>query len=118
MAKQKKSDADAFFTPLTKDNVVRSDIGNKNMKEGTVVSAKASKTITIAVERRVMHPLYHRIIQMRKKFYAHDEFETARMGDVVRIVECRPLSKTKKWRLVESLRRANATPPVERAENH
>jgi small subunit ribosomal protein S17 len=78
----------------------------KNEKVGQVVSTKMSKTIVVEVSRRVPHPLYKRIIGKRKKFYAHDEQSTARMGDVVRIVECRPLSKLKRWQLAEVVRRA------------
>jgi len=80
--------------------------GFKNEKIGQVVSVKMQKTIVVEVSRRVPHPLYKRIIGKRKKFYAHDEEATARMGDVVRIVECRPLSKLKRWRLAEVIRRA------------
>jgi small subunit ribosomal protein S17 len=64
------------------------------------------KTIVVEVSRRVPHPLYKRIITKRKKFYAHDENNEARMGDVVRIVESRPLSRLKRWRLAEIVRRA------------
>jgi small subunit ribosomal protein S17 len=78
----------------------------KNEKVGQVVSTKMSKTIVVEVSRRVPHPLYKRIIGKRKKFYAHDEQGTAKMGDVVRIVECRPLSKLKRWQLMEVIRRA------------
>ena len=77
-----------------------------NEKVGEVVSTKMSKTIVVEVSRRVPHPLYKRIIGKRKKFYAHDAEGTARMGDVVRIVECRPLSKLKRWQLAEVIRRA------------
>jgi small subunit ribosomal protein S17 len=80
--------------------------GNKNEKIGQVVSAKMQKTIVVEVSRRVPHPLYKRIVTKRKKFYAHDEEATAKMGDVVRIIECRPLSKLKRWRLDEVVRRA------------
>ena len=80
--------------------------GTKNEKIGQVVSTRMQKTIVVEVSRRVPHPLYKRIVARRKKFYAHDEESTARMGDVVRIVECRPLSKTKRWRLAEVIRRA------------
>jgi small subunit ribosomal protein S17 len=80
--------------------------GIKNEKIGQVVSTKMEKTIVVEVNRRVPHPLYKRIIAKRKKFYAHDEESTAKTGDVVRIVECRPLSKTKRWRLAEVIRRA------------
>jgi small subunit ribosomal protein S17 len=79
---------------------------SKNEKIGQVVSTKMAKTIVVEVSRRVPHPLYKRIIGKRKKFYAHDEQGTAKMGDVVRIVECRPLSKLKRWQLAEVIRRA------------
>ena len=78
----------------------------KNEKIGQVVSTKMAKTIVVEVSRRVPHPLYKRIIGKRKKFYAHDEEGTAKLGDVVRIVECRPLSKLKRWRLMDVVRRA------------
>ena len=78
----------------------------RNEKVGQVVSTRMSKTIVVEVSRRVPHPLYKRIIGKRKKFYAHDEEGTAKMGDMVRIVECRPLSKLKRWRLAEVVRRA------------
>lgn len=81
-------------------------IGNKNEKVGEVVSAKMQKTIVVEVTRRVPHPVYKRIIQKRKKFYAHDETGDAKVGDVVRIIECRPMSKLKRWRLGEVVRRA------------
>src|SRR3954462_6120388 len=79
---------------------------HKNEKIGQVVSTKMAKTIVVEVSRRVPHPLYKRIIGKRKKFYAHDEQSTAKMGDVVRIVETRPLSKLKRWTLAEVIRRA------------
>src|ERR1700747_1750301 len=80
--------------------------GHKNQKVGQVVSTGMQKTIVVEVSRRVPHPLYKRIVGKRKKFYAHDEEGTAKMGDVVRIVESRPLSKLKRWRLAEIVRRA------------
>lgn len=78
----------------------------KNEKVGQVVSTKMQKTIVVEVNRRVPHPLYKRIVNRRKKFYAHDEEGTAKLGDVVRIVESRPLSRLKRWRLAEVVRRA------------
>ena len=78
----------------------------KNQKLGEVVSTKMTKTIVVAVSRRVPHPLYKRIVTKRKKFYAHDETGDAKMGDIVRIIESRPLSKLKRWRLGEVVRRA------------
>jgi len=79
---------------------------NKNEKVGSVVSSKMAKTIVVEVIRRVPHPLYKRIITKRRKFYAHDETGEAKVGDVVRIIECRPLSKLKRWQLKEVLRKA------------
>ena len=78
----------------------------KTEKVGEVVSTKMQKTIVVQVSRRVPHPLYRRIITKHKKFYAHDEANTARVGDVVRIVECRPLSKLKRWQLADIIRRS------------
>jgi small subunit ribosomal protein S17 len=78
----------------------------KNEKVGQVVSTKTAKTIIVEVSRRVPHPLYKRIVKKRKRFYAHDEEGTAKMGDIVRIIECRPLSRMKRWRLAEVVRRA------------
>ncbi|HTS46519.1 MAG TPA: 30S ribosomal protein S17 [Bryobacteraceae bacterium] len=80
--------------------------GIKNEKIGQVVSARMQKTIVVEVTRRVQHPVYKRIINKRKKFYAHDEDRSAQVGDVVRIIECRPMSKLKRWRLGEVLRKA------------
>jgi small subunit ribosomal protein S17 len=78
----------------------------KNEKVGEVVSTKMQKTIVVEVSRRVPHPLYKRIVTKRKKFYAHDEQGTAKLGDVVRIIESRPLSRLKRWTLGEVVRRA------------
>ena len=90
----------------TQDTATKKAIGNKNEKVGQVVSAKMEKTIVVEVTRRVPHPLYKRIINKRSKFYAHDEERRAQVGDVVRIIECRPLSKLKRWRLGEVIRKA------------
>src|SRR5579871_2181954 len=85
---------------------VTEQTGHKNEKVGQVVSAKMTKTIVVEVTRRVSHPVYKRIINKRRKFYAHDEQQTAKVGDVVRIIECRPISKLKRWRLGEVIRKA------------
>ncbi len=90
--------------------------GRRNEKVGEVVSTKMAKTIVVQVTRRVPHPLYKRIVTMRKKFYAHDEAQTARTGDVVKIVESRPLSKLKRWTLGAIVRRAVDTTVVKAAE--
>ena len=78
----------------------------KNYKIGNVVSNKMAKTIVVEVTRRVPHPVYKRIVTKRKKFYAHDEQGQANVGDVVRIVECRPMSRLKRWTLGEVVRKA------------
>src|SRR5437763_16782653 len=85
---------------------VSTPVGNKNEKVGEVVSTKMAKTIVVEVTRRVAHPVYKRIVSNRKKFYAHDEAQSAKVGDVVRIVECRPLSRLKRWELRDVIRRA------------
>jgi small subunit ribosomal protein S17 len=72
----------------------------RKTKTGTVTSAKMSKTIVVAVERKVKHPLYSRVVKRYSKFYAHDEKGLAKQGDIVKIAETRPLSKLKRWRLV------------------
>jgi small subunit ribosomal protein S17 len=78
----------------------------RNEKVGNVVSTKMQKTIVVEVEMRKAHPKYKRIVKSSKKFYAHDEQNSARVGDVVRIRETRPLSKLKRWNLEEIVRRS------------
>ncbi|WP_008339774.1 30S ribosomal protein S17 [Alicyclobacillus acidocaldarius] len=78
----------------------------RKVRVGKVVSDKMDKTIVVAVEERVMHPLYGKTVRRTKKFKAHDENNEAKIGDVVRIMETRPLSKEKRWRLVEIVERA------------
>jgi len=73
---------------------------------GEVVSTKMQKTIVVEVDRKKAHPLYRRVLASSKKFYAHDEQNNARVGDIVRLEETRPLSKLKRWRLAEVIRRA------------
>jgi len=73
---------------------------------GVVTSAKMQKTIVVKVIRAVQHPLYHRVVRTAKKYYAHDETGEARVGDTVRIVSTRPLSKLKRWRLEEVVARS------------
>ena len=74
-------------------------------KVGEVVSTSMAKTIVVKVDMKKAHPLYRRVIRRSKKFYAHDEQGTARVGDVVRIEETRPMSKLKRWRLLDIVRR-------------
>lgn len=73
----------------------------RKVRVGTVVSAKQQKTLVVAVERRVSHPLYGKQVVHTKKLYAHDEENRAKEGDIVRVMETRPLSKRKRWRLVD-----------------
>jgi len=75
----------------------------RKIKTGVVVSDKMQKTIVVRVERLTRHPLYNKIIRRFKKFKAHDEENSAKAGDTVKIVESRPLSKDKRWRLLEIL---------------
>jgi small subunit ribosomal protein S17 len=79
----------------------------RNEKVGNVVSTKMQKTIVVEVEMRKAHAKYKRIVKSSKKFYAHDEQNSARLGDVVRIRETRPLSKLKRWSLEEIVRRSS-----------
>jgi small subunit ribosomal protein S17 len=72
----------------------------RRVLQGRVVSDKSNKTITVLVERRVMHPLYKKFITRSKKYHAHDEENRCKVGDLVRIQECRPLSKTKHWEVI------------------
>ncbi|ABO48773.1 SSU ribosomal protein S17P [Desulforamulus reducens MI-1] len=78
----------------------------RKTRQGKVVSDKMDKTIVVAVEDRVRHPLYNRTIRKTTKFKAHDEENSCRIGDTVRIMETRPLSKDKRWRVIDILERA------------
>jgi len=74
----------------------------RRVLQGVVVSDKADKTVTVLVERRVMHPVYKKFIKRSKKYHAHDETNACAVGDKVRIEECRPISKSKTWRILSS----------------
>jgi len=78
----------------------------RKIRTGVVTSNKMAKTITVAVERRVKHPIYGKFVKKTTKFHAHDEKDECTIGDVVKIMESRPLSKTKRWRLVEVVEKA------------
>jgi small subunit ribosomal protein S17 len=80
--------------------------GERKVREGLVVSDKMDKTIVVELEDRVKHPLYAKVIRRTSKVKAHDEANTAGVGDRVRLMETRPLSATKRWRLVEILEKA------------
>jgi small subunit ribosomal protein S17 len=79
---------------------------------GEVISNRMNKTIVVEVTRKKSHPLYRRVISIGKKFYAHDEKNEAHVGDVVRLEETRPLSKLKRWRLKEIIRKTALVPEV------
>jgi small subunit ribosomal protein S17 len=81
--------------------------GRRKTLIGTVVSVKMDKTAVVAVERRYPHPLYHKIIRSTKRYKAHDPNNAAVLGDVVRIIESRPISKEKRWRIAETMTRGN-----------
>lgn len=81
--------------------------GHRKERVGKVVSSKMDKSIVVLAERRVRHELYGKEIKRTKKFYVHDEENAANVGDTVRIVETRPLSRTKNWRLAEILERGD-----------
>jgi small subunit ribosomal protein S17 len=78
----------------------------RKTKVGVVSSNKMTKTITVAVERKVKHPIYGKFVKKTTRFHAHDEKNECTVGDVVKIMESRPLSKTKRWRLVEIVEKA------------
>lgn len=88
-----------------KDTTTTARSSHRKVREGKVVSAKMDKAIVVQISRRISHPLYKKIITQYNKFIAHDEGNEAHEGDIVRIMETRPLSKTKRWRLVEVVKK-------------
>jgi small subunit ribosomal protein S17 len=86
--------------------MAQGSFGGRKVREGTVVSDKMDKTVVVAVETRVRHPLYKKIVRRLRRHLAHDETNDAKLGDVVRIVESRPFSRRKRWRMAEVLIRA------------
>jgi small subunit ribosomal protein S17 len=83
-----------------------SERGMRKTREGTVVSDKMAKTVVVEQRRRVLHPIYKRYITLTKKYHVHDEKNECQVGDLVRIAETRPLSKQKRWRVVEIVQKA------------
>ena len=77
----------------------------RKIRQGIVVSDRMDKSVVVKVERTVRHPLYKKVIKRTKKYMAHDQENSGKMGDTVRIMECRPFSRKKRWRLVEVLKR-------------
>lgn len=84
---------------------IRDTAGRRKRRQGTVTSDAMDKTVVVSVERRMAHPLYGKQVKRQKKYHAHDEGNEYRTGDVVLIEETRPLSKKKRWRVVELLER-------------
>jgi small subunit ribosomal protein S17 len=106
--------ADTQNTPAVETTPAQPEAiqGRRNEKIGVVVSTKMQKTIVVEIEMRKAHPKYKRVMKSNKKFYAHDEQNSARTGDVVRIREARPLSKLKRWSLEEIVRRSSLSEPA------
>jgi small subunit ribosomal protein S17 len=87
--------------------------GNRKERVGEVITSRMHKTLVVRVERRFAHPKFKKVVSGYKKYYAHDETGEAKVGDIVRIEETRPLSKLKRWRLVEVVARGPGVAPVE-----
>jgi small subunit ribosomal protein S17 len=100
-AKRQKSGESGTGTPPAER-----EPGTKRIRQGLVTSSKADKTITVAVESARRHPTYEKIVRRSKTLHAHDERNEAGEGDMVRVIESRPMSRTKRWRLVEIVERA------------
>ncbi len=88
----------------------------KTTKIGVVVAKNTKKTVTVKIERQLRHPLYKKIIKRQKKFLAHDEYEKCKVGDVVRIIETRPISRRKRWRVLEIVGLSSAEVETEMGE--
>jgi small subunit ribosomal protein S17 len=99
--------AETTTTTATAETAAPATASRRNEKVGLVVSTKMAKTIVVETEMRKAHPKYKRVLKSNKKFYAHDEQNSARVGDMVRIRESRPLSKLKRWTLEEIIRRSS-----------
>jgi len=90
----------------TEDVSATDERRDRKVREGTVVSSKMDKTVVVAQKRRVQHPLYKRYITLTKRYYVHDDKNECGVGDFVRIMETRPMSKLKRWRLLEIIEQA------------
>jgi small subunit ribosomal protein S17 len=99
-------------TPTPEQTSAAAERSNRKERVGEVIANKMAKTIIVRVERRFPHPKFKKVITGYKKFYAHDEKSEAKVGDRVRIQETRPLSKTKRWRMVEIVERGTEVTPV------
>ena len=104
--KTKKAEARKAAPPREPDHAPEHGPGRAKVRQGVVVSDKGEKTITVAIDVVKRHKRYHKIMRSTVKLYAHDEANDAHPGDTVRVQECRPMSRSKRWRLVEVLERA------------
>jgi small subunit ribosomal protein S17 len=104
--KSKRAQAAKVAPPREADQAPEHGPGRAKVRQGVVVSEKGEKTITVAIDMVRRHKRYHKIMRSTVKLYAHDERNDAHEGDTVRVQECRPMSRTKRWRLVEVLERA------------
>ena len=82
-------------------------MGSQRVLQGTVVSDKMQKTVVVSVERKKKHRLYHKVVTVTERYKAHDDNDSCKLGDLVRIEECRPMSKDKRWRVIEVLTRGD-----------
>ena len=82
-------------------------MGQQRVIQGTVVSDRMDKTVVVSVKRRKEHPLYHKVLTLTRRYKAHDEANACHLGDLVRIEECRPMSRDKRWRVIEILTRGD-----------
>ena len=104
--KTQKADARKAAPPREPDHAPEHGPGRPKVRQGVVVSDQGEKTITVAIDVVKRHKRYHKIMRSTVKLYAHDEANDAHPGDTVRVQECRPMSRSKRWRLVEVLERA------------
>ena len=82
-------------------------MGTQRVIQGTVVSDKMQKTVVVSVERKKKHRLYHKVVTVTERYKAHDDQDSCKLGDIVRIEECRPMSRDKRWRVIEILTRGD-----------
>lgn len=82
-------------------------MGTQRVIQGTVVSDKMQKTVVVSVERKKKHRLYHKVVTVTERYKAHDDHDSCKLGDIVRIEECRPMSRDKRWRVIEILTRGD-----------
>lgn len=100
------SNSDLFKVGLPIEEAVKEGRNERKTRDGIVVSNKMDKTIAVAIQRRLQHPIYGKYVKKTKKLIAHDESNECQIGDIVRIMECRPLSRRKRWRLISVLEKA------------